>query len=114
VPTPPTTLDPDQTTSVTETVTVTNQGPATAGKVVTVLTEPPGLTVTNGGGARVTGPVLTWTTASLAPGASETFTATVQVGTHARGTVVVAAGVLSATPDPDLLYNAAASKIRLG
>jgi Bacterial Ig-like domain (group 3)/Domain of unknown function DUF11/Glycine rich protein len=100
--------------SLTETVTVTNQGPATTGKVVTLLTEPPGLTVTNGGGARVTGPVLTWTTASLAPGASETFTATVQVGTHARGTVVVAAGVLSATPDPDLLNNAAASKIRLG
>ena len=100
--------------SVTETVTVTNQGPATAGKVVTALTEPGGLTVTNAGGARVKGPVLTWTTASLAPGASEPFTATVQVGTHARGTVVVAAATLSATPDPNLLNNAAAGKIRLG
>jgi hypothetical protein len=100
--------------SVTETVTVTNQGPATASKVVTVLTDPPGLTVTNAGGARVTGPVLTWTTASLAPGASETFTATVQVGTHAKGLVAVAAGALSATPDPDLLNNAAVSLTHLG
>ena len=33
--------------SVTETVTVTNQGPATADKVVTVLTDPSGMTVTN-------------------------------------------------------------------
>ena len=100
--------------SVTETVTVTNQGPATASKVVTVLTDPPGLTVTNAGGARVTGSVLTWTTASLAPGASETFTATVQVGTHAKGVVAVAAGALSATPDPDLLNNAAVSLTHLG
>lgn len=58
-------------------------------------------------------PVLTWTTASVAPGASETFTVTVQVGTHAHGTVL-AAGALSATPDPDLLNNAAVRRIRLG
>jgi hypothetical protein len=50
--------------SVTETVTITNQGPATASKVVTALTEPGGLTVTNSGGASVKGPLLTWTTAS--------------------------------------------------
>lgn len=100
--------------SVTETVTVTNQGPATASKVGTALTEPGGLTVTNAGGAKVTGPVLTWTTASLAPGASETFTVTVTVGAHAHGTVILAAGALSATPDPNLLNNAAAAKIALG
>jgi hypothetical protein len=100
--------------SVTETVTVTNQGPATASKVGTALTEAGGLTVTNAGGAKVTGPVLTWTTASLAPGASETFTVTVQVAAHAHGTVLIAAGALSATPDPNLLNNAAAAKIALG
>jgi Bacterial Ig-like domain (group 3)/Domain of unknown function DUF11 len=100
-------------TSVTETVTVTNQGPATASKVVTALTEPGGLTVTGADGAKVTGPVLTWNTASLAPGASVTFTVTANVGAHARGTVLVAAGALSATPDPDLLNNAAIGRIRL-
>jgi hypothetical protein len=82
--------------------------------VVPVLTDQPGLTVTNAGGARVTGPVLTWTTASLAPGPRETFNVTVHVGTHARGAVVVAVGPLSATPDPNLLNHAAISKIRLG
>lgn len=82
--------------------------------MVTVLTEPGGPTVSNAGGAGVNGPVFTWTTASLARGASETFTVTVQVGTHAHGTVLVAAGALSATPDPDLLNNAAVGQIRLG
>jgi hypothetical protein len=60
--------------SVTETVTVTNAGPATASKVVTALTEPSGLTVTNADGASVNG----------------------------------------ATPDPNLLNNAAVGQIRLG
>jgi hypothetical protein len=101
-------------TSVTETVTVTNKGPAAASKVVTALTKPGGLTVTNADGARVTGSVLTWSTASLAPGSSLTFTVTAQVGAHAKGTVLVAVGVLSATSDPDLLNNAAVAKIRLG
>jgi hypothetical protein len=62
----------------------------------------------------VTGSVLTWSTASLAPGSSLTFTVTAQVGAHANGTVLVAAGALSATSDPDLLNNAAVAKIRLG
>ena len=65
-------------TSVTETVTVTNQGPATASTVVTTLTEPDGLRVTNPGAATVKGRALTWTTPGLAPGASDTFTVTAQ------------------------------------
>jgi len=101
-------------TSVTETVTVTNQGPATASKVVTALTDPGALAATNPDGARVNGPVLTWSTASLAPGASQTFTVTAQVGAHAHGTVLVAAGALSATPDPNYLNNAAFAKVSLG
>jgi hypothetical protein len=39
---------------------------------------------------------------------------TAQVGANAHGTVLIAAGALSATPDPDLLNNAAVGKIRLG
>ncbi len=101
-------------TSVSETVTVTNQGPATASKISTALIEPGALTVTNADGANVNGPVLTWSTASLAPGASQTFTVTAQVGAHAHRTVLVAAGALSATPDPDYLNNAAVAKVRLG
>ena len=42
------------------------------------------------GGASVKGPVLTWTTASLAAGASQTFTVTAKVGAHADSTVLVA------------------------
>jgi hypothetical protein len=100
--------------SVTETVTVTNKGPASASKVITALAEPGGLTVTSAGGASVKGPVLTWTTASLAAGASQTFTVTAKVGAHADSTVLVAVGTLSATPDPDLLNNAAIDRVRLG
>lgn len=100
--------------SVTETVTVTNQGPATATTVITTLTEPGGLTVTNAGGAMAKGRVLTWSTASLAPGANLTFTVTAQVGPHAHGTVLVAARTRSATPDPDLASNAAVSPLQLG
>ncbi len=54
---------------------------------------------------RLKGRVLTW--------ASKTFTATAQADAHAHGTVVVA-GALSATPEPDLLNNAAVSTLRLG
>jgi hypothetical protein len=73
-----------------------------------------GLTVTDPGGASVKGPVLTWSTASMGPGASVTFTVTAQVGARVHDTVLVAAGALSATPDPDLFNNAAVAKMRLG
>jgi len=100
--------------SVTETVTVTNAGPATATKVVTAMVEPSVLTVTNAGGAKVAGPLLTWSTATLAPGASVTFTITAKVGPRARGITLVAVGAASATPDPHLLNNGAVASIRLG
>jgi len=101
-------------TSVTETVTVTNTGPAIASKVVTVLDEPDGLTVTNADGAKVSGRLLTWRTDSIAPGASVTFAVTVKVGTHARGTEVILVGTLCDTPDPQLRDNAATARVRLG
>lgn len=100
--------------SITETITVTNNGPASATKVATSLAEPAGLVVTNRAGASGKGQVLTWTTASLAPQASVTFTVTAQVGSHARGVVVLAAGTLSPTPDPHPLNNISLATVRLG
>jgi hypothetical protein len=100
--------------SVTEAVTVTNLGPATARNVVTVLTEPLGLIVTSAGRARLHGPVLTWDTFSLSPGSAVTFTVIARVGARAHGTVLIVAVTRSATPDPDLFNNAAISRLRLG
>jgi hypothetical protein len=39
---------------------------------------------------------------------------TAQVGAHADSTVLAAVGTPSATPDPDLLNNAAIDRVRLG
>jgi len=97
--------------TVTETVTVTNQGPVTASGVVTMLTEPAGLTVTRASGASVHGQVLTWDAASLAPGRTLTYTVTVKVSANARGTLLVEASVRSATPDPSPLNNLAAERV---
>ncbi len=99
---------------VTQTVTVTNQGPAAASTEVTALNEPSELAVIDADGALVRGPLLTWSMASLAPGASKTFTVTVQVGARDHDTVTVDAGALSVTPDPNMLNNLAAGQIRLG
>jgi hypothetical protein len=99
--------------TLTQTVTVTNQGPAPATTQVTGLQEPSELAVINADGALVRGPLLTWSRTSLAPGASLTFTVTVQVTSNARGTVQATAGVLSITTDPDLSNNSAVGQIRL-
>ena len=99
---------------VTQTVTVTNQGPAAASAEVTALNEPHELAVIDADGALVRGPLLTWSRDSLAPGASETFTVTVQVGAHDHDTVTVNAGALSVTPDPNMVNNLAVGEIRLG
>jgi hypothetical protein len=99
---------------VTQTVTVTNQGPATAHTEVTGLSEPTQLAVLDAGGALVRGPLLTWSMPSLAVGASQTFTVTVQVGAQDHETVQVNAGALSITPDPNMLNNLVIGSIRLG
>jgi len=100
--------------TVTQTITVTNQGPATASTEVTALQEPDELAVMDSDGALVRGPLLTWSMPSLAPGASRTFTVTVQVGARAHSTVTVNAGALSITPDPNMLNNLAIAQMRLG
>jgi large repetitive protein len=99
---------------VTQKVTVTNLGPATARTEVTALNEPSQLAVISAGGALVRGPLLTWSRPSLAPGASRTFTVMVQVTSHASGTLTVAAGALSITQDPDMLNNVAFGEITIG
>jgi hypothetical protein len=99
---------------VTQKVTVTNQGPAAASTEVTALNEPPELAVIDAGGALVRGPLLTWSRDSLAAGASETFTVTVQVGARDHGTVMVDAGALSITADPNMLNNLVIGQMRLG
>lgn len=98
---------------VTQTVTVTNQGPAPAITQVTGLQEPSELAVMNADGALVRGPLLTWSRTRLAPGASLTFTVTSQVTSSARGTVQAIAGALSVTTDPDMSNNSAVDQIRL-
>jgi hypothetical protein len=99
---------------VTQTVTVTNMGPATANTEVTALNEPSQLAVIDADGALVRGPLLTWSMPTLAAGASNTFTVTVQVGAQDHETVQVNAGALSITPDPNMLNNLATGSIRLG
>lgn len=99
---------------VTQTVTVTNMGPAPANTQVTALSEPSQLAVLDADGALVRGPLLTWSMPSLASGASKTFTVTVQVGAQDHETVQVSAGALSITQDPNMLNNFVTSQIRLG
>ena len=99
---------------VSQTVTVTNLGPATASTEVTALDEPYQLAVINANGALVRGPLLTWSMPSLAPGRSVNFFVTVQVGARASGTVVVVAGALSVTPDPDMANNTSTGQMTLG
>jgi Family of unknown function (DUF6801)/Bacterial Ig-like domain (group 3)/Domain of unknown function DUF11 len=99
---------------VTQKVTVTNQGPATASTEVTALNEPSQLAVIDADGALVRGPLLTWSRPSLAPGATLTFTVTVQVGAHDHETVQVNVGALSITADPNMLNNFVFGQIHLG
>ncbi len=99
---------------VTQKVTVTNQGPAPASTEVTALNEPHELAVLDADGALVRGPLLTWSRPSLAAGASETFTVTVQVGADDHETVQVDAGALSITADPNMLNNLVIGAILLG
>ena len=99
---------------VTQTVTVTNMGPATANTEVTALNEPSQLAVLDADGALVRGPLLTWSMPSMAAGATMTVRVTVQVGAQDHETVQVNAGALSITPDPNMLNNIATNSIRLG
>lgn len=97
----------------TETVTVTNHGPWAATGVRTAVTVPGQLTVTADPGGTKTGPVVSWTDASLGANQSVTYTITFKVAAKARGTVLIAAATVAPkVTDPKPLNNAAVITVR--
>lgn len=87
-------------TDVTYTITTTNVGPSTATDVVVRDDLPAGLSfVSASNGATAAGQTVTWpTVATLAPGASLTYTVTAR--TTATGALVNIASSTGTTPDP--------------
>ena len=99
----------------TETVTVTNHGQWPATSVRTAVTVPSQLTVTADPGGTKTGPVISWTDASLGTNQSVTYTITFKVAPKARGTALIAAATASPkVADPKPLNNAALITVKLG
>ena len=92
----------------TETVTVTNHGQWPATSIRTAVTVPSQLTVTADPGGTTSGPVVSWTAASLGTNQSVTYTITFKVTAKARGTALLAAATASPkVADPKPLNNAA-------
>jgi uncharacterized repeat protein (TIGR01451 family) len=90
--------------SVSVTLTVTNNGPDDASNVVVAGTVPTTLvSVQSAGGCAVAGGQVTCTVAALAPGASESFTLSLQA--TAVGTATVDASVTGDERDVDLSNN---------
>lgn len=99
----------------TETVTVTNHGQWPATSVRTAVTVPSQLTVTADPGGTKTGPVVSWTDASLGVNQSVTYTITFKVAAKARGTALIAAATASPkVADPKPLNNVALITVKLG
>ncbi|MGC4112821.1 MAG: hypothetical protein QM747_20840 [Nocardioides sp.] len=98
-------------TAYTYTVTTKNTGPGAAKNVVSTLAVPDKATLVSASGSPVKlGPLLTWTSPSLASGGSVSYTVTVKFPTNASWGLAAAAGSLPtksvpATPDPNLLNN---------
>ena len=87
--------------SVTETVTVTNNGPSDATHVVTGVVIPRGFTVTNRGGGTLLGSsVVSFTAPTLVPGASLTYTVVLTAPTNPQSTQLGALSAASPTADP--------------
>ena len=102
-------------TTFSETVKVTNIGPAAATGVLTGLVIPNTLTATATGGGSRLGPAVYWTDASITAGQSVTYSVTLKVAASAHGSVAIAAAVASTqVKDPDYLNNAAIATIALG
>jgi len=94
------------------TLTVTNHGPAAASKVITAVALPASLAETAcSTGCTRHANVFTWTAASLADGASATYTVTVKAA--AAGKALVLGAVVSASPDPDPLNNIALATVTI-
>jgi hypothetical protein len=107
--------------AVTDTITVTDKGPAAAAKVTVDLgtTGLTGVKPSAGGTTKsvtvlgVTLTATTWSLASLAPGQQVTFTVTGTVPAKGVKTISAAGLALSGTPDPDLLNNAGATSTKI-
>ncbi|HEX3089000.1 MAG TPA: Ig-like domain-containing protein, partial [Ilumatobacteraceae bacterium] len=80
-------------------VTVTNSGPLLATSVVVTDTLPAGVTVTSAGGGTVGAGIVTWSIASLAVGATQTFTLTVGTTAATTGPLLNVVSSTAATAD---------------
>jgi Domain of unknown function DUF11 len=106
---------------VTDTITVTDKGPAAASKVTVELDTVglAGVKPSAGGSTKsvtvlgVTLTATTWSLASLAPGQQVSFTVTGTVPAKGVKTASAAGLALSGTPDPDLLNNAGATSTKI-
>jgi uncharacterized repeat protein (TIGR01451 family) len=98
-----------------ETIKVTNAGPAAATSVITGLVIPNGLTATNTGGGGKLGPAIYWTAPSVAAVRPVTYTVTFKVAGDARGNVLIAVATASTQiKDSNYGNNAAATTVTLG
>jgi putative Ig domain-containing protein/uncharacterized protein DUF11 len=108
-------------TAVTDTITVTDRGPAPATKVTVDLgtTGLAGVKPSAGGSTKsvtvlgVTLTATTWSLATLAPGQQVTFTVTGTVPAKGIKAASAAGLALSSTADPDLLNNAGATSTKI-
>lgn len=106
---------------MTDTITVTDKGPAAASKVKVTLDGAGlgGVTASPGGSTKsitllgVTLSTITWSVASLAPGQTVTFTITGAVPARGIKAATAAGLALSARSDPDLLNNAGLVSARI-
>jgi Domain of unknown function DUF11 len=99
----------------TATVNTANLGPAAATKVVTALTIPGGLSVTNSAGGTRIGSAIYWTDSAITSGSSATHTVTFKVAATAHGRALIAAAAASTqVKDPNYGNNAGAASLTLG
>lgn len=98
-----------------ETLTVSNAGPATATDVSSAITVPSQVTVTNSGHGWMFGGDIIWVDESLAAGATVSYTVTFEVNAEARGSVMVDGATISQeVDDPNLANNSTWIVVRLG
>lgn len=102
-------------TTFTETVKVVNAGPAPATDVVTGLRVPKGITVTRTDGGISADGLVYWTDASLASGASASYTVTFKATEKTNETVVMGLAAASTQiKDPNLANNVVEIEVTFG
>jgi 6-phosphogluconolactonase (cycloisomerase 2 family) len=102
-------------TTFTEQIKITNDGPATATKVLTALVAPGQVAITNTGGGTLLGATVLWNDNAIAASSSVTHTIAFRVEPRARGRVLIAAATASIQVlDPNYGNNAAQTAVDLG